>query len=104
MITAQGTRAGSNQISDTRESCKSQGMSTSSKTQAREFSQSSCNKGSFGAIPHIHAIIDACTNCNNVFERPSKFNTHNIMCCVDTIVGGGEQSASVYCYLLIVSR
>src|SRR6266566_6337613 len=104
MITAQGTRAGSNQISDTRESGKSQGMSAGGKAQAREFSQSACNKGSFGIIPHIYAVIDTRTNCNNVLERPAKFNTHDIICCVDTIVGGSKQSASVYCYLLIVSR
>src|SRR6266852_236257 len=104
MITAQGTGAGSNQISDACESGKSQGMSAGSKTQAREFGQPACNKGGFGVISHVHAIINTRTNCNNVLERPTKFDSHNIICRVDTIGGASKQSTCVYCYLLIVGR
>src|SRR5712692_8836389 len=102
MITAQGTGAGSNQISDACESGKSQGMSAGSKTQAREFSQPACNKSGFGVISHVHAIINTRTNCNNVIERSAKFNANNIICCVDTISGGRKQCTCVNYYLLIV--
>src|SRR2546425_1473109 len=102
MITTQGTCTGSNQVSYACESGKSHGMSAGSKTQAREFSQPACNKSGFGVISHVHAIINTCTNCNNVLERSAKFNAYNIISCVDTISGGRKQCTCVNCYLLIV--
>src|SRR3989442_5896834 len=104
MIAAQGTGAGSNQVTDARESGKCQRMSASGDAQAREFSQSTCDKGGFGVISHIHAIIDTRANCDNVLERTTELNTHDIMCRVDTIVSGSKQNTCAYSHFMIVSR
>src|SRR6266566_2932581 len=104
MIAAQGTGASSNQITDTCESGKGQRMSASSEAQARKLSQPACYKGGFGVISHIHAVIDTRTNCNNVLERPTEFDSHDIMCRVDAIDRGSKQDTCVYGHLLIIGR
>src|SRR5579859_5099153 len=104
MIAAQRTGAGSNQVTDACEPGKGQGMSASGDAQAREFSQPTCDKGGFGVISHIHAIIDTRANCNNVLERPSELNAYNIMCRVDSIVSGSKQNTGAHCHFMIVGR
>src|SRR2546426_795745 len=104
MIAAQGTGAGSNQVTDARESGKCQRMSASGDAQAREFSQSTCDKGGFGVISHIHAIID--TRAIFFFNdtATTEIYTHDIMCRVDTIVSGSKQNTCAYSHFMIVSR
>src|SRR2546426_6255421 len=78
-------------------------MSTRGNAETRYFGQSTCDESGFGVFAVVHAIIEPCTNGDDIFESTGQFDTNHVMGSVDTEVCGSEQGADAYSYIGFIS-
>ena len=102
MVSAQRTGTGGDEITNTGKTHKGERMGTCGDTQSGHLRHSSSDKGSFRTITIAHAIVKARSDGNDILERSTQFDAHQIVCRVDTKVCGVEEGASTYSYLFFV--
>src|SRR5439155_14926444 len=78
-------------------------VSACSDAETRYLGQSSCNKSGFGVFAVVHAIVEACTNSDDIFESACQFDADHVVSSVDTEVGSGEPGTDVYSYVGFIS-
>src|SRR5947209_16598233 len=74
-------------------------MSTGCYTETCDLGQPTSNKSGFGVFAVVHAIVEACTDSDDVFEGTRQLYANHIVRRVDTVVGCCEQGTNVYSYI-----
>src|SRR5579875_2497795 len=64
-------------------------------TEPRDLGQTACDEGGAGILAIAHAVINACSNGNDVLQSSTQLNSGDILGGVYAIASGAQQGAQI---------